>query len=336
MANMYVSVTTNITDFYDDVQNTDIFNRSGNSTIKRTTVHFNYDELQSKPTFEIMFGDTTFETAFVYVCLVITFLGITGNIAAMAIILYKPKFHTPTFAAIGYLALADFFAGIILSLVRFTTCPYLDVFMCKTFTVSLFYYSSFGHLLLLVTLRYLITVRPLISRRHLTVKVVSLCSLSVWFLSALLGVITHYVMANIDTYSLTTIIRVIINLVVLCVVCFTMISLHIRKIKALQNSSCVRRQTQQRKMNLVITGITVAFMLFQIFLIAEKLYKAFGEQIDDVSLFLSSSVNFTASVYYSCNPYIFFFLSMFLSCKIKNRSCTNTCTNKVVTLVNMS
>ncbi|XP_052677126.1 trace amine-associated receptor 5-like [Crassostrea angulata] len=332
MANMYVSVTTNITDFYDDVQNSDIFNRSDNSTIKITTVHFNNDELQSKPTFEIMFGDTTFETAFVYVCLVITFLGITGNIAAMAIILYKPKFHTPTFAAIGYLALADFFAGIILGLVRFTTCLYLEIFTCKTFTISLFYYNSSGHLLLLVTVRYLITVHPLISKRHLTVKVVSLCSLSVWFLSALLGGITHYVMANKD--SLTTIIRVIINLVVLCAVCSTMISLHIRKIKALQNSSCVRRQTQQRKMNLVITGITVAFMLFQIFLIAEKLYKSFGEPVDDVSVFLSSSVNFTASVYYSCNPYIFFFLSMFLSSKIKNRSCTNT--NKVVTLVNMS
>uniref|UniRef100_A0A8W8LUN0 G-protein coupled receptors family 1 profile domain-containing protein n=1 Tax=Magallana gigas TaxID=29159 RepID=A0A8W8LUN0_MAGGI len=124
MANMYVSVTTNITDFYDDVQNSDIFNRSDNSTIKKTTVHFNNDELQSKPTFEIMFGDTTFETAFVYVCLVITFLGITGNIAAMAIILYKPKFHTPTFAAIGYLALADFFAGIILSLVRTSNIPF--------------------------------------------------------------------------------------------------------------------------------------------------------------------------------------------------------------------
>lgn len=285
-------------------------------------------------TLQLVVYRTIFEKAFTCVTFTIAFFGFVGNLATIGKIVRDPKFHTPTFAAIGYLALADFFAGIILSLVRFTTCPYLEVFTCKTFTVSLFYYSSFGHLLLLVTLRYLITVRPLISRRHLTVKVVSWCSLSVWFLSALLGVITHYVMANIDTYSLTTIIRVIINLVVLCAVCSTMISLHIRKIKALQNSSCVRRQTQQRKMNLVITGIIVAFMLFQIFLIAEKLYKEFGEPVDDVSLFLSSGVNFTASVYYSCNPYIFFFLSMFLSCKIKNRSCTNT--NKVVALVNMS
>lgn len=331
---MYVSVTTNITYFYDDVQNSDIFNGSGNSTVKITTVHFYNDELQSRPTFEIKFGDTTFETAFVYVCLIIIFLGITGNIAAMTNILYKPKFHTPTFAAIGYLALADFFACIILGLVRFTTCPYLYFFTCKTFTVSLFYYSSSGHLLLLAILRYLITVRPLISRIHLTVKVVSFCSLSVWFLSALLGVISHYVMANMDNYSLTTIIRVIINLIVLCVVCSTMTSLHIRKIRAIQNSSGVRRETQQRKMNLVITVITVVFMLFQIFLIAEKLYKAFGEPVGGVNLFLSSSVSFTACVNYSCNPYVFFFLSMFLSCKIKNRSCTNA--NEEVTLVHMS
>lgn len=44
---------------------------------------------------------------------IIAFLGIVGNIATIAKILHT--FHTPTFAAIGFLALADFF-----SIVSFT------------------------------------------------------------------------------------------------------------------------------------------------------------------------------------------------------------------------
>lgn len=46
---------------------------------------------------------------------IIAFLGIVGNIATIAKILHDSKFHTPTFAAIGFLALADFF-----SIVSFT------------------------------------------------------------------------------------------------------------------------------------------------------------------------------------------------------------------------
>lgn len=56
------------------------------------------------------------EKALTYTSVVIACLGITGNVATIAKILHDTKFHTPTFAAIGFLTLADFFSIISFSL----------------------------------------------------------------------------------------------------------------------------------------------------------------------------------------------------------------------------
>lgn len=48
---------------------------------------------------------------------------------------------------------------------------------------DIFYLNSSGHVLLLCGVRYLVTVYPIHSRQHLTVKAVGFCSLSMWAIS---------------------------------------------------------------------------------------------------------------------------------------------------------
>lgn len=87
---------------------------------------------------------------------IIAFLGIVGNIATIAKILQDSKFHTPTFAAIGFLALADFFSIIsfTLSYAADMISIDLDKFILDYATIfhvcfDMFYLSSTGHVLLL-------------------------------------------------------------------------------------------------------------------------------------------------------------------------------------------
>lgn len=114
---------------------------------------------------------------------IIAFLGIVGNIATIAKILHDSKFHTPTFAAIGFLALADFFSIVSFTLSNVANMISFDLDMLNfDYTTivrecfDMFYLSSTGHVLLLSCVRYLITAHPFHSRQHLTVTAVSLCS----------------------------------------------------------------------------------------------------------------------------------------------------------------
>lgn len=101
------------------------------------------------------------------------------------------KYHTPTFAAIGYLAIADFFFLSCVGIFYFTNILYFRK-LSKFFMVvdNCLYFSCSGHMLLLSIVRYLITVHPLQNRQHLTVQAVSFCSVSVWGFSALFGVVS--------------------------------------------------------------------------------------------------------------------------------------------------
>lgn len=146
-------------------------------TTRRNCVLY-YDE-NSFTRFEFQFhlNDTAIDFVVMYICVVISLLGIIGNFVTMAKIMWDSKHHTPTFAAIGYLALPDFFSVISLSVFYFTNIFLInELFYYFSIVDNIQYFSCSGHMLLLSIVGYLITVHPLHSRQYLTVKVKSIIS----------------------------------------------------------------------------------------------------------------------------------------------------------------
>lgn len=98
---------------------------------------------------QLSFSETTSEIVFTCVILTVAFFGCIGNIAAIGKIMYDPNYHTPTFAAIRQLALADFISGIVSTFFTLTNFP-------PSFSViwEISELSSFFHLCLLSAVRY--------------------------------------------------------------------------------------------------------------------------------------------------------------------------------------
>lgn len=69
---------------------------------------------------QLRFSETAFEITFTCVNFTIAFLGCIGNLATIGKIVYDQNYHTPTFAVIGMLALANFVSVAILSFVSMT------------------------------------------------------------------------------------------------------------------------------------------------------------------------------------------------------------------------
>lgn len=92
---------------------------------------------------------------------------------------------------------------------------------------DIFYLNSSGHVLLLCGVRYLVTVYPIHSRQHLTVKAVGFCSLSMWVLFILFAVFAYIMRTNKKLYSIIS--CSIYYLILLVFVSFIMISLHVKK-----------------------------------------------------------------------------------------------------------
>lgn len=92
---------------------------TNNTTRKNSVLHLN-DERYTHFEFQFLLNDTTNDVVVMYICVVITFLGIIGNLVTMAKIICDSKYHTLTFAAIGYLAIADSFSLSFVGIFYFT------------------------------------------------------------------------------------------------------------------------------------------------------------------------------------------------------------------------
>lgn len=284
------------------------------NTTRKIGVLYIDDRSFTRFQFQFLLNDTANDVVVMYICVVIFFLGIIGNIVTMAKIISDSKYHTPTFAAIGYLALPDFFSVISLSGFYFTNILFIRKLSIKYFIIldNFLYFSCSGHMLLLSFVRYLITVHPLQSRQHLTVLAVSFCSLSVWVLSALCGVgyYNTYIYMSLK-FQIWFVISV--STIVVVLVCAITITLHARKIKTIKNSLSVTRQSQTR-MNLVVTIIIMIFVLSHIFIITKYVLEHLLNVKGFISItFLRQCVALTGFLNYSCNPYILFISFTLLS-----------------------
>lgn len=151
-------------------------------------------------TLQLHFHRTTFDRAFTCVTFTIAFFGFVGNLATIGKIVRDPKFHSPTFAAIGLLALADFLSVTCFSLVYMTNLARL----WWNFYVIMFisFVSSYLHVCLLTAVRYLFTIHPLQSRQYLTVTAVCLCSLTIWLSSGVFCTLIRLIERNTDDFFL--------------------------------------------------------------------------------------------------------------------------------------
>lgn len=179
------------------------------------------------------------------------------------------------------------------------------------FSLITLYFSSSGHMLLLSFVRYLITVHPLQSRQHLTVLAVSFCSLSVWVLSALNVCVFYYTFIYMSL-KFKFWFQISVNIIVVLFFCAITITLHARKIKKIKNSLSVTRQSQTR-MNVVVTVITMIFVLLHIFIITKTVLEILFNVTRFILITFRQCMVLTGFLNYSCNPYIFFISFTLLS-----------------------
>lgn len=267
-----------------------------NSSSKRLTLH-------------LTFSETNFEITFTCVIFTIAFFGAIGNLAAIGKIIYDPKYHTPTFAVIGQLALADFLSVTFVSFGLMTNI--VKIWSVFIFILNIAVFSSYFHVCLFSGVRYLVTVYPLQSRQHLTVTAVCLCSLTIWITSGVSGAVV-YILKILNVTYVSRICIIFIDVVLLLTVCIIMICLHVKKIRTLLDSLSVTDHSQ-RRMNIVLTVIISIFAILQISLIsAEILFTlSFHLRLDKMwnyyGYFYYCNI-FFGCLNFSCNPYILFFL----------------------------
>uniref|UniRef100_A0A8W8LHA6 G-protein coupled receptors family 1 profile domain-containing protein n=1 Tax=Magallana gigas TaxID=29159 RepID=A0A8W8LHA6_MAGGI len=275
------------------------------------TKGFGYNSTSEGLTLQLRFYRTTFDTAFTFMTFTIAFFGVVGNIATIGKIVRDSKYHTPTFAAIALLVLADFQSVTYFSLIRLTNL--MTFWNFSSYIASLDFLSSYFHVCLLSALRYLITVHPLQSRQRLTATAVCLCSLTIWITSCLTVILITLVLKNTGNHE---IIRLSINILIPFIVCSIIIMLHVKKIKTLRSSMSLTDQTQ-RRMNIVVSLTITIFVLYHLSIIVGNTLKlTFVNQQSQVLSFKTSKYIsyfhiFIGCLNFSCNPYIIF-LSQFI------------------------
>lgn len=119
---------------------TDNINDNASTSIQKG---FGNDSTPEGFILQLRYRETTFEITFTCVILTIAFFGCIGNLATIGKIVYDPKYHKPTFAVIGQLALADFLSVTVLTfdnmtnfskfLPEFTVFRDMFTFRCKIF-----------------------------------------------------------------------------------------------------------------------------------------------------------------------------------------------------------
>lgn len=261
-------------------------------------------------TLQLSFSKTTFQKAFSCVIFTIGFFGVIGNLATIGKIVHDSKFHTPTFAAIGLLALADFLS-VTVTIFGALTNVY-QLFPDINVIIGSFTLNSYFHVCLLSVVLYLITVYPLQSRQHLNVTEVCWCSLTILVTSVIArAFISLATQKNILT------IFIICNVIVLLFVFLIIVLLHVKKVRILQSSFSGTEQSQ-RRMNTVVMVIICIFVLFRLTdLVVDINFhimftsQQYSEEKIKILIRMGYICYLIRCLSFSCNPYILF-LSHFI------------------------
>lgn len=244
----------------------------------------------------------------------ISVLGLVGNLATILKIALDKKLHTPTFLAIGSLAISDFIyllTAIVFNLQLFFQ---LHSILLSVSTVGnvLSTINSSCDVVFLFFLRYALIVHPLKCRQYLTNCLVICVSLALWaynivfliLLALFIGLLVIF-----DKYDISKVVTIGILMwtAVVVILPVTIITiLHCLKIRRLRSSTVNPAIT--RKMSWIISiicvlngAVSVCSMLV--------IWKTTLVYVADVLLVLV----------HSCNPYILFLFHVSL------RKCSKPC-----------
>ncbi|XP_062607082.1 trace amine-associated receptor 5-like [Saccostrea cucullata] len=269
-----------------------------------------------------------FEKSIAILTLIIGLLGFVGNIVTIFKIVCDKRLHTPTFLAIGCLALPDTL-NIIGIFVRKFSDLFIYVVIQHDYNESMFEFLTFyfldqtfiscstAHIVFLAMIRYLLIVHPLESKVRLTVPIVMSCSVMIWIYSLLLSAFILIIIATITedsidrsgkimyTFSILSILR---GWLAICAI----IIMHIKKVMALNMSSVTN--TICLRMNVIICIILSVYVFS---LIPFMLFTCYSLYVVNTDSLLSFS--FVIYMYdiclifgifnFSCNPYVIFWAS---------------------------
>ncbi|XP_048742911.2 C-C chemokine receptor type 7-like [Ostrea edulis] len=270
----------------------------------------------SRRQLDLFMFDPESPIVFPIVLLILAILGFLGNLVTILTIMINRKLRSPTFAAIGCLALADLLNLVFYWFFYMTNLPVYLYHVAKitvmlnvvSFIRTFLHYLSAFHILLLSVLRYGLIVQPLQCRNHVTVTVILMTSLVFWLISCLIAAAQQIFLAELYDSTRRDLHHFLVSqlqyAILQCLVVFTVIVLHHLKMKVLRNS--LRSPAFVRsKMNQVIT-IVLAIFSVNSFIAVVMVLLIMGQQFSPSYRTVSLLYNMTLFFNVATNPYIYF------------------------------
>lgn len=202
----------------------------------------------------------------------IVLLGSLGNFITIVYVTFTKQLHTPTFLAIGSLAITDL-----------TVCMISLIFLLPVVKNNFFFHSILQSVLRIIlsiamvksscdvvflfSLRYALIVHPLNCRQYLTNSFVISASLTFWGYSLIINVLVLLIQfsiynMNIDNYE-NHFIGTAITIIIVTVLPVTIMSvLHCLKMRKLRSTTVNTAMT--RRMSFIIIIFVVLNMIFGI------------------------------------------------------------------------
>jgi hypothetical protein len=240
-------------------------------------------------------------------CFIIFILGLLGNLLTICKIVWDKSLHTPTYVAIGFLALSDFISLVFSALNLFTN---IRVYLNETYYHDLtflniqdIYYilelMIFNISLCQIIVLVVLTVNPIECKIHATTSLIyNVCA---WFTFRV--VFNTLVKRNRNLFlEWAGIIEVTIRCTAMFFTLFLMAVLHYLKTRALNSSSVTCSVI--RRMNKMVAIIVVIFAFYGVSCLLATIATFLLDET--VTTYFTASHRIICFVHFSSNPFIYF------------------------------
>ena len=252
--------------------------------------------------------ESEFQTGMAAVCMVITTVGIVGNIITIAVIKSHNHFHNATYTSVALLAVVDLVAlclrGLFVIFYSFLNIPY-EHFKALLIGTYVTFVCSCSHVIILARLRYKLLAFPL-EGMSITSRNMICQSVVVWIISTILGVpYGCHLYFNSNPYY--TIVETAIGIMLCIYTVVSIIAFHILKVRKLKENVTPRTETI-RKMNKFIIAVCILQIVIIIPMTLHQIIKDYVVP-DTVYLenFYSYLIPYTLLLLsHSLNPIVFF------------------------------
>ncbi|XP_062601044.1 uncharacterized protein LOC134262691 [Saccostrea cucullata] len=178
------------------------------------------------------------ELEYAVVVVILTTMGLLGNIIAMLKIVCDASFHKPTYIVLATLVLADFICLIqyivhaaVENINKNIGNEYGEYFMAMTYTTT---HASAAHVILFLGLRYFYIRNPIKARLIQTGAIIR-WSIALWIFSAVFGALYHVFRFSIPTIDIQVVVLSFRGYLLIVPVCF-MVFFHVQKVNELHHA----------------------------------------------------------------------------------------------------